>query len=107
MSKGVRRYLGLGQRARQVVSGDFVVRVKIRKKEARLVIVAADAAAQTLKDFQRFTQKAKIPVVSFGTKAELGAALGRPPRAVVAVLDAGLAARILEVIKESQGTGPS
>jgi len=102
VSKGVRQYLGLGQRAGQVVSGDFIVRVKIRKREARLIIVATDAALQTRKDFQRFTRGTNIPVVSFSTKVDLGAALGRPPRAVVAILDEGLAKRILKVIEEGK-----
>lgn len=98
-AKNIVQLLGLGQRAGQVVSGNFVVRVKIRKREARLVIVAADAAGQTAKDFQRFARGTGIPVVVYGRKAELGAALGRPPRAVVAVLDESLAARILKLIE--------
>ncbi|MEW6172214.1 MAG: ribosomal L7Ae/L30e/S12e/Gadd45 family protein [Bacillota bacterium] len=98
MSKDVRQYLGLGQRAGQVVSGDFVVRAKVRKREAHLVIVATDAAAHTFKDFQRFSRGTGIKVINFGLKAELGAALGRPPRAVVAILDEHLAVRILDVI---------
>lgn len=97
--KNVRQYLGLGQRAGQVVSGDFVVRVKIRKKEARLIMLATDAAKQTIRDFQRFTRGTEIPVVVYGTKTQLGAALGRPPRAVVAVLDESLAERILRIIE--------
>ena len=102
MSKDLRQYLGLGQRAGQVVSGDCIVRAKIRKREARLIIVAADAASHTLRDFQRFTRGTGIPVVNFGRKAELGAALGRPPRAVVAVLDEHLSGRILNVIGEGK-----
>jgi len=98
-AKNIVQLLGLGQRAGQVVSGNFVVRVKIRKRETRLVIVAADAAGQTAKDFQRFARGTGIPVVVYGRKAELGAALGRPPRAVVAVLDESLAARILKLIE--------
>ncbi len=102
MSKDIRQYLGLGQRAGQVVSGDFIVRAKIRKREARLIIVATDAASHTLKDFLRFTRGTDIKVINFGRKAELGAALGRPPRAVVAVLDEHLSGRILNIIEEGQ-----
>ncbi|HIE12537.1 MAG TPA: 50S ribosomal protein L7 [Desulfotomaculum sp.] len=103
--KDVRQYLGLGQRAGQVVSGDFVVRVKIRKREARLIILAADAAKQTIRDFQRFTRGTGIPVVIYGTKAQLGAALGRPPRAVVAVLDEPLAERIVKFVEGGEAKG--
>lgn len=98
-SKTVVQLLGLGQRAGQVVSGDFIVRVKIRKRAAHLIILAADAASQTIKDFQRYARGAGIPVVVYGRKIELGAALGRPPRAVVAVLDEVLAKRILKLIE--------
>ncbi|RDV82516.1 L7Ae/L30e/S12e/Gadd45 family ribosomal protein [Ammonifex thiophilus] len=96
--RSVRQYLGLGQRAGQVVSGDFVVRVKLRKREAYLVIVASDAAASTAKDIERLAKHASVPVVRFGTKMELGSALGRSPRAVVAVLNKPLADRILEIL---------
>uniref|UniRef100_A0A7C1F3Q9 50S ribosomal protein L7 n=1 Tax=Ammonifex degensii TaxID=42838 RepID=A0A7C1F3Q9_9THEO len=101
-TKNVVQLLGLGQRAGQVASGNFVVRVKIRKREAHLVIVAADAAGQTVKNFQRFARGTGIPVVVYGRKAELGAALGRPPRAVAAVLDKSLAERILNLIREGE-----
>ncbi|MGO0122988.1 L7Ae/L30e/S12e/Gadd45 family ribosomal protein [Desulfothermobacter acidiphilus] len=96
--KAVRQYLGLGQRAGQVASGDFLVRVKIRKREPTLVIVATDAAASTLREIERLARKASIPVIRYGTKMELGSALGRSPRAVVAILSQPLADRILKIL---------
>jgi len=96
----VLKLLGLGQRARIVVSGDEGVRAKLERRQARLVIIAADAAPATQHDFSTLSRRFRVPFVIFGMKAELGAALGKSPRAVLTVLDQHLARRILECIEE-------
>lgn len=43
-------YVGLATRAGKLVSGDEIVLKAIRSSEAKMVIVAADASANTLKN---------------------------------------------------------
>ncbi|MBE0466756.1 MAG: ribosomal L7Ae/L30e/S12e/Gadd45 family protein, partial [Candidatus Desulforudis sp.] len=66
--KVVLKLLGLGQRARNVVSGDEGVRAKLERHQARLVIVARDAAPATRRDFSSLSARYSVPCVEFGTK---------------------------------------
>lgn len=102
----VLKLLGLGQRARSVVSGDEGVRAKLERRQARLVIIATDAAPATQQDFSALSRRFGVPFVLFGAKAELGAALGKSPRAVLTILDQHLARRILGCIEEPSQQAP-
>ncbi len=88
------RLLGLAQRAGNVVSGDESVRAKLQRRQVKLVIIAEDAAATTRQDFVSLARKYGVPHVFCGTKEKLGAAIGKSPRAVLALLDENLAHRV-------------
>lgn len=81
----MRSMLGLAQRAGKVVSGDLAVQEVCRRGRARMLILAADAGTHTKKTFQRLSVEAGIALVETGTRAELGHALGKSPRAILAV----------------------
>ena len=100
--KAVFKLLGLGQRARSVVSGDEGVRAKLERHQARLVIVARDAAPATRRDFSVLSARYSVPCVEFGTKDELGAAVGKSPRAVIALLEENLARRVMQLLETSK-----
>jgi ribosomal protein L7Ae-like RNA K-turn-binding protein len=100
--KAVFKLLGLGQRARSVVSGDEGVRTKLERHQARLVIVARDAAPATRRDFSLLAARYSVPCVEFGTKDELGAAVGKSPRAVLALLEDNLARRVMRLLEASE-----
>ncbi|MDA8096803.1 MAG: 50S ribosomal protein L7 [Desulforudis sp.] len=95
--KKILQLLGLGQRARSVVSGDEGVRAKLERRQARLIIIAADAADSTTRDFTVLAKRFSVPCLVAETKTDLGAAVGKSPRAVVALLDDNLVNRILEL----------
>lgn len=96
--RAVYNLLGLGQRARSVVSGEEGVRAKLERRQARLVLIASDAADSTKRDFTVRSAKYGVPCLVFGTKSDLGAAVGKSPRAVVALLDENLVRRIRELV---------
>lgn len=98
----VLRLLGLGQRAGSVVAGDEAVRAKVQRHQAKLVIIAEDAAASTRRDFGSLSIKFGVPCVCCCTKEKLGAAIGKSPRAVLALLDENLARRIVEYLEEGK-----
>ena len=75
--------LGLAMRGRNLVSGEFQTEDAVKKGSAMLVIVAEDA----------------VPVYEYGTKEELGWAIGRDLRSSVGVCDAGLADALIKQLE--------
>ena len=60
----------------------------MKKGSAMLVIVAEDASANTKKLFHDKCSYYEVPVYEYGTKEELGWAIGRDLRSSVGVCDA-------------------
>lgn len=99
--------LGLAMKAGNVVSGEFMTEKAIRDGMARLVIVAADASANTKKKFRDSCKYYRIPYAEFGDKDTLGNAIGKEFRASLAITDKGFATSIgknleLEVTKHGK-----
>ena len=88
--------LGFAQKAGKVVSGYTAVIRAIGAHRAKLIVVAGDASSRTREGVERAAQGRRIPVVTWGSVAELGKAIGKPDRAVVAVCDSGFAQALLE-----------
>lgn len=88
--------LGLAMRAGKVVSGDDTVMKAVRSGEAKLVLLASDAAPNAQKKFRDKCSHYRIPLLEYGSRHELGAAVGKVERVVLAVTEAGFAARIAQ-----------
>lgn len=95
--------LGLCKRAGRLAGGEVAAEQAVRGKEARMLVVAGDASANTKKKFRNSAAYYHIPLVETGTKAELGKAVGEEMRAVFAVLDAGFAKKLQEIADECDG----
>ena len=91
--------LGLAQKARAVVSGNFLVEQAVAKRTAKLIIIAGDAASNTRDGLEKITFHYKVPVLYYGTKETLGHALGHSERSCAAVLDEGFAKKLRELIE--------
>lgn len=96
----VSSFLGLAQKARKISSGATKVQQDIKRGKAHLVIIATDASENTHKDYLSSCAYYKIPCLTWGEKVILGAAIGKPMRTVLAVLDKGFADRLKELIVE-------
>ena len=83
--------LGLSARSRNLVSGEFSTEKAVKAGKAELVIVSSDASDNTKKLFSDKCRFYGIPFYLYGTKAELGRAIGKEIRSSVAVMDKGLA----------------
>ncbi len=83
--------LGLAMRARKLVTGEELVVAAIRNGQAKLVLLATDASANTSKKITDKCRHYEVPCVSPGDRYELGSAIGKEARVVVAVTDAKLA----------------
>lgn len=90
------RILGLARRAGAVVLGAEAAREAVRRGDAALVILAADAAPGQVGKIERLLSHGSVPWRRMGTRAELGAALGSPPVTAVGVTRTGFATRLLE-----------
>lgn len=89
--------LGLAQRAGRLVSGEFATEKSIKEGSARLVILAADASDNTKKKFTNSCEFYKVAVRCYGTKEELGHAIGKDIRSSLSVTDEGFAKSLSEM----------
>lgn len=81
--------LGLATKAGRIVSGEFMTEKAVKDGRAGLVIVGTDASANTKKNFRNMCEFYRVPYFEYGTKDELGHAMGKEMRASLAVIDDG------------------
>lgn len=91
--------LGLAMRAGKIVSGEEQVLHKIRSKEAKTILLAKDAAIHTEKQIKNKCRTYGVPVLRYGTKEELGKAIGKHERVVIAVIDQGFTHAIQKLVQ--------
>ncbi|MDE5781038.1 MAG: ribosomal L7Ae/L30e/S12e/Gadd45 family protein [Lachnospiraceae bacterium] len=99
MQNKILSYLGLSMKAGKVVSGEFSVEQAVKTGKAEIVIVAEDASKNTKKLFNDKCSYYNVPEYVYGTKEQLGRAIGKEMRASVAVIDAGLANKLEQELK--------
>ncbi len=94
--------LGLALRAGRLAVGDEPVRTASRNHKAYLLLLASDAADNTIRRAHHFTQTGTntICLTIPATKEELGAPLGRTSCAMLAVTDVGFAAALAKKLAE-------
>ena len=93
-------FLGLAMRAGKVKTGESVIVNDMQKGNIKLVILANDASPNTMKLIKNKTSSYKVPLRVFGTREELGIALGKGERVNVAITDQGFAKKLLSMIDE-------
>ena len=92
--------LGIAARGRNVVSGEFSTQSAVKDGSAILVLVAEDASENTKKLFRNKCTFYEVPIRFFGTKEELGHAIGKEQRSSLALLDEGLAKTVEKALDE-------
>ncbi|MCI7734167.1 MAG: ribosomal L7Ae/L30e/S12e/Gadd45 family protein [Dysosmobacter sp.] len=93
--------LGLALRGGRLVMGEEPVEGVARARDARVLLLASDAADNTRRRIEHFADEGqcmwlRVPF----TKEELGRALGRTSVAVAAITDIGLAAAVARRLAE-------
>ena len=89
--------LGLALRAGRLAVGEEPVGAACRAHKAYLLLLACDAADNTIRRAHQFTQAVKTITLPLPLdKTALGACLGRKSCAMVALTDVGLAASVAE-----------
>ena len=93
--------IGLCLRGRNLEVGEEPVEAVVRARDARVILLAADAADNTARRVRHFAEAGqclwlRVPF----TKRELGQATGRGSAAVAAVTDIGLAVAVVRRLAE-------
>lgn len=100
--KKVFSMIGLATRAGKTVSGEFSTEKAVKSFAAEIVIVAEDASDNTKKLFADKCSFYEVPYYVFGTKEQLGHAMGKQFRASLAVKDPGFAKTLCKLLDETQ-----
>jgi ribosomal protein L7Ae-like RNA K-turn-binding protein len=90
--------LGLANRARKITSGEELTVKDIRNGKAKLVLLSADASANTAKKITDKCKSYHVPYRIVENREMLGRAIGKEARVVVAVLEAGFAKKLLTLL---------
>jgi ribosomal protein L7Ae-like RNA K-turn-binding protein len=91
--------LGFAQKSRKLVSGEAAVDNAVRSGQAKLLIIASDASDNTRKGYRDSASFYNVPFYEVLSKDQIGHSIGKPPRAVLAVTDAGFGKAISEALQ--------
>lgn len=91
--------LGLAAKSRNVVSGEYAVEKAVKSGSAVLVIISGDASDNTVKLFGNMCDFYEVPMFRYGTKEELGHAMGKEVRASLAITEEGFAESIRKYLE--------
>ncbi len=101
-------FLGLANRARKIISGEELVLKEVRSGKAKLVLLSEDASVNTTKRITDKTTYYNVPMRKVENRQQLGHAIGRDERVVVAVLDEGFAKKLRSMLDTNyRGEGMS
>ncbi|NLB23665.1 MAG: 50S ribosomal protein L7ae [Clostridium sp.] len=97
--------LGLCQKARKMVSGSMQCESTIRSGKAYLVIISEEASEATKDEFTHLCTSRDVPFIIFGGKDQLGGAIGKYSRTLLAVTDSAFKEMLLNEYREIQHGG--
>ena len=90
--------LGFAQKAGKLMSGINTVESLIGNSQIKLLIIAGDAQPKFLKQMQAKCENTGQKYLIFATKDELGQAIGKSGRTIIAIKDKNIAGAILDYI---------
>ncbi len=94
--------LGIAAKSGNVVSGEFSTEKAVKTGRAFLVIVSEEASDNTKKMFTNMTDFYEVPIYFYGSKEELGRAIGKEFRASLAITDENLANAVESKLKNEK-----
>lgn len=96
------RLISIGQRAGKLASGSFAVTSNLNKGRVKLLLIATDAAAQSVQELNGLAKAKGVPVLTYGSKDDLGRLIGKSPRTALAITDEHMARGILEAFERGE-----
>ncbi|MBP7401275.1 MAG: ribosomal L7Ae/L30e/S12e/Gadd45 family protein [Clostridia bacterium] len=95
------RMLGMATRAGKTASGATACTKAIERGDAKLVLIAEDAADDTRRKIELTAQESDIPCRIAGTGEQIGRYTGKENRMMAVILEKGFAERILELLDDT------
>ena len=92
--------LGMAARARMISTGEDLVVQAVRSGDAKLVILSNDASKNTMKKLTNKCNTYDVEKHVFGSREELGHAIGKEARVVLALTDKGFAKKLSELLND-------
>ncbi|ARD49333.1 50S ribosomal protein L7 [Sporosarcina sp. P37] len=92
--------LGMAARARKIVTGEDLAVQAVRSQNAQLVILSADASKNTMKKLTNKCNTYNVEKHVFGSREDLGHAIGKEARVVLALTDKGFAKKLSELLND-------
>ena len=96
----VRNLLGMAQKARRIVSGNFAVEQAVKQGNAKLMLLAEDTEKNSKEAYEGLAEQYQVPCRSILTKASLGACMGKEYRAAAVLLDDGFSKSLRRLLGE-------
>jgi ribosomal protein L7Ae-like RNA K-turn-binding protein len=102
MSKNkIYSFIGLARKAGMAVIGEDSASLAIKDKKASLVLLADDASQNTEKKIRKALSGSRIQLMRFGSREELGHALGKVYISVIAITDKGFSNQIIKMVQQN------
>lgn len=99
--KKVYNLLGIAQRAGKLSAGTMAAKNSLTRRRAVLLILSNDIAANSKEELLASSNRHGIPAIAFGSKYDLGTALGKAYRVALTINDVGIAKAILQELAAS------
>lgn len=90
--------LGISAKAGKIISGTDAVIEKMKKRQVKLVLVAEDASDKTKKEMRFKCSQNNVPIIIWGNIDINSKAIGKNNKAIIGILDKGLADSIEKMI---------
>ncbi|HWR28620.1 MAG TPA: ribosomal L7Ae/L30e/S12e/Gadd45 family protein [Negativicutes bacterium] len=90
--------LGLAHRAGFVASGAMQTEKALLSGRCKLLLVAADTAPETQKRLNILIEQTETPMLKLMSKLQLGTAVGKSPKAALAINDIGFASSLRRMV---------
>lgn len=87
MNPKVATMIGFAKRSGNLANGFTAVSINMKKRKARLVMLAEDMSADSRRKITNLCQSTNTPFYTHGTRDEIGHAIGREESTVIAILD--------------------
>lgn len=82
-----------------MLSGNDQLRDGLKNKKGKLLIIAEDTSPRTAKELRDMAERTHTACEIFGTKEELGQALGKGVRGAVLITDNGFAKAVVKKLE--------
>ena len=108
MEDSALRLLGIAFKAGKLAVGEEPVAAAARARQARVILLAADAADNSARRAAHFAQAWGSPMAATPwTKDQLGAAIGRDTLAIAAITDVQMALALVAALPQEESNKPA